>query len=114
MEYDLLFSLINKQDWKEVTSSGQLKSITQDDDGYLTCLESNELEKYANTIYSSSEELLLIVIDPLRIQSPIKKANEEGFSVFRVFGSIPLDAVIDKITLKKGKKGFSVHIKHHD
>ena len=114
MDYDLLFTLSLKNDWKDVSSSGYLVPTTQNEDGYLVCLESNELEKYTNSTYPDTEELLLIVIDPLRIQSPIKKVKEGEYFVLQVFGAIPLDAIIDKIPLKKGKNGFSIHIKHHD
>ncbi|MEQ9265603.1 MAG: DUF952 domain-containing protein [Balneolaceae bacterium] len=115
MENDLLFTLITKPEWKIYSSSGSFEPESLTENGFIRCYHGNQVEAAANELYSQESEIFLIVIDPLRIQVPIKN-EKSGENVFpNLYGSFSIDAVIDRIVLKKGKSGkYSVHIKHFD
>lgn len=115
MESDLLFTLIDKSQWKTYSASGEFSPPEYEEAGYIRCYDSKEIEEAANLIFPQSDELFLIVIDPLRIHHPIKRTKTAQGEYLDIFGSFSIDAIIDKIPLKRSKNGrFFVHIKHFD
>ena len=115
MEYDLLFTCINKEKWKSYTESGYFTPQELSEKGYITCFEGKFAEKFANEYHSHSNQLLLLVIDPIRIHEPIKKIETDDIHYYSIQGKFTIDAIIDRITLKKLKSGlFQVRIKHFD
>ena len=115
MEYDLLFTYINKEDWKPFTESGFFTPNTISDEGYIQCFEGKFAENIANTNHTELTQLLLLVIDPLRINVPIKKVTEGELVYYLLQGKFSIDAIIDRISLKKSNNGhFNVRIRHFD
>ncbi len=115
MDYDLLFTIITKRSWKTFTSTGEYSPETLTTEGFIRCIPDKVLEEYANKQFESTDELLLIVIDPLRIQVPIKHEKVASVSYPLIYGSLSLDAIIEKIQLPRDKKGeFMISIKHFD
>ena len=115
MEYDLLFTLIRKADWKAFTSTGVFAPQELEDQGYIRCIQDAQLEDYANSQCEKNEDLLLVVIDPLRIQTPLKEENIDGNTYPNIYGSLSMDAIIDKISLNRNKKGnININVKHFD
>ena len=115
MEYDLLFTLITKPEWKTYSTSGSFEPASLIEKGYIQCYTGKQVEQAANSFFEDEHELFLIVIDPLRIQVPIKneKSGEEIYP--NLYGAFSIDAIIDRILIKRGKKGsFSVRVKHFD
>jgi uncharacterized protein (DUF952 family) len=115
LENDLLFTLTTKSDWKNFSSSGTFEPASLKENGFIRCYHGSQIEQAANKLESDENELLLIVIDPLRIQVPLKneKIGDETFP--NLYGGFSIDAIIDRIILKKSKKGaFAVHVKHFD
>ena len=115
MENDLLFTLISKLEWKQISSLGKFEPEYYKKEGHIRCFHGNQVEKAANDLFKDENELLLIVIDPLRIQVPLKneKIGQETYP--NLYGPFSIDAIIDRIPLKKSKKGtFSVLVKHFD
>ena len=115
MEYDLLFTCINKENWKSFTESGYFIPQELSEKGYITCFGDKYAEKYANEYHRHSNQLLLLVIDPLRIHVPLKKIATDDIQYYSIQGKFTIDAIIDRITLKKSKNGlFQIRIKHFD
>ena len=106
---------MQKQEWKEYSASGKLNTPDLKEKGYLIVYEGKNTEKAANTLFPEEQDLFMLIIDPLRIQHPIKKEKTEYGEELHILGSISIDAVIDRILIKRNKKGnFSIGIKHFD
>ncbi|HAW78346.1 MAG TPA: hypothetical protein DF712_21835 [Balneola sp.] len=115
MDYDLLFTVVEDQNWKEITSSGTFKPSSLEELGYIKCIDEKDLQQYVNQEILTGKELLLVVIDPLRVRDSIKADKENGFSIIKLYGELTLDALIDKIELKPSKKGdYTIKINHYD
>ena len=115
MENDLLFALIPKQDWKNYSSSGKFEPLELEESGYIRCYTGKQVEDAANANFEGLDDLFLIVIDPLRIHVPIKHEKDGDSKYPHLYGSFSIDAVIDRINLKRGKNGkYSVLVKHFD
>lgn len=115
MEIDLLFTAVKQSEWAKVSADGTIGQDSAATNGEVKLFKSRNAEQIINHYYDADETVLLIVLDPLRIQSPIKHITENNFEFVAVKGSVTIDAVIDKIKLEADDKGkFSVHIKHFD
>ena len=115
MEIDLLFTAIKPSDWKNVSDKGNFSPDSVKDDGFVRSFTGEQAEDIINHHFEGEERILLIVLDPLRIQSPIKHIKEDGFKFVAIQGAVSIDAIIDKIKLRSDKKGkFSLNVKHFD
>ncbi|MEX0720825.1 MAG: DUF952 domain-containing protein [Balneolaceae bacterium] len=115
MEIDLLFTAVKDSDWKKVTETGDLIPDTFSEYGHIKCFEGKDAEEIINQDFEDSSAVLLLVIDPLRIQSPIKRIIEGDFSYIAVQGTFSVDVIIDKIKLEQNKKGrFAIKVKHFE
>jgi|TARA_R100000005_G_C4991169_1_gene198561 uncharacterized protein (DUF952 family) len=115
LEIDLLFTAIKDSDWKSVSDSGKFEPESVEEKGRVKCFTGEQAESIINHYFDKDDTVLLVVLDPLRIQSPIKRIQEDGFNFVAVQGAVTIDAIIDKIKLSAGKKGtFSLNVKHFD
>jgi uncharacterized protein (DUF952 family) len=115
LDIDLLFTAVKDSDWKTVSEGGRFKPESVEEAGRVRCFVGDEAENIINHYFDKDDTVLLIVLDPLRIQSPIKHIEEDGFKFISVQDSITKDAIIDKIKLTADKKGkFSLNVKHFD
>mgnify|MGYP001265368999 CR=1 FL=1 len=115
MNTDLYFTLINKEDWKKYSSSGRFNPPALEELGYIPCYHGDQIQEVANKKYGDNNELFLLVIDPLRIQVPVKFEKSEEFTSPNIYGEISIDTIIDRIHIKRGKDGqFFIKVKHFD
>ncbi|HET8866531.1 MAG TPA: DUF952 domain-containing protein [Gracilimonas sp.] len=115
MDIDLLFAAVKQSEWRQVSENGNLKPLVFNEDGYFRSFEGNNAEKILNHYFDGKDPILLIVLDPLRIQVPIKRINEDGFDLVAIQGEVSVDAIIDKIKIQPDKKGrYSINVKHFD
>ncbi|MEX0723983.1 MAG: DUF952 domain-containing protein [Gracilimonas sp.] len=115
MDIDLLFAVIKQSEWRKISQEESLKPESFEQDGAVYAFTGEHAEEIINHYFDGSENLLLIVLDPLRIQSPIKRVKQDGFDFIAVQGQVTMDAIIDKIKLNADKKGaFSLNVKHFD
>lgn len=114
MEIDLLFVAVKKSDWREISQSEYIYSPEFSSDGKLRTFTGKNAETIINEFYSG-EPLLLIVLDPLRIQAPIKHIKDNDLEYVEILGEVTKDALIDKIILKSSKEEkYSLDVKHFD
>lgn len=115
MDIDLLFAVVKESEWRQISQEERLRPASFEKDGTVRSFTGERAEEIINYYFDGSEQLLLIVLDPLRIQSPIKRIESDGFEFIAIQGEIKMDAIIDKIKLKADKKGrYSINVKHFD
>lgn len=115
MDLDLLFIALKKSEWRNISGNGSISPSVFQSDNQVRSFVGAQAEKIINHAFNGEESVLLIVLDPLRIQAPIKHIKEEGFEFVAIQGEVSIDAIIDKIELKPDKEGkFSVKVKHFD
>lgn len=115
LDIDLLFTVVKPSDWRSISEEGIIEPGRDNEGGYIRSFQGKEAEKIVNHFYQDEDSVMLLVLDPLRIQEPIKHIKEGELSLVAIKGSISIDTIIDKITLKKDKDGkFSVQVKHFD
>ena len=130
MDLDILYLISTKEQWKFYSSKGHISIGQEEEADRLYGVHPDTLQDLLNFQYASATELLLILVDPIRLQVPIKAAqkdiypagdetnhplNSKRFQVIEVYGNISIDAVIDRIPLKKKEsETFSLTIEQVD
>lgn len=113
---DLLFHLASKEEWRTYSTKGFVVPESLQTEGFVHTSLGNQVQETANRIFAGRDDMLLLVIDPMRIQEPIKyEVAENGEKYPHVYGKFSIDAIIDKLPLKPDKSGkFSINVKHFD
>jgi uncharacterized protein (DUF952 family) len=114
LDIDLLFAVVTPEQWRTISGEGTLRNTYMDGEDSIWCFEGKHAEEVINEFYEG-DSLLLIVLDPLRIQAPFKRITKNGFEIIEIKQSISIDVIIDRIKLNPDKKGkYSMNVKHFD
>ena len=130
MDLDILYLISTKEKWKSYSSKGFIRIESEEESIPLYGLHPDQLQDVLNFRYANSTDVLLILVDPIRLQVPIKMThldmypleddsrnplNSKRFQVVEIHGNISIDAVIDRIPLyKKESEDYSVTIDQVD
>jgi len=116
MSIDLLFHITSQDQWRNYSTNGYIEPDSLQEEGFIHTSKGDQVEETANRLFSGEENILLLVIDPLRIQEPLKyETAENGLKYPHIYGKISIDAVIDKIPISPDKSGkYNVKVRHFD
>ncbi|MEX2600678.1 MAG: DUF952 domain-containing protein [Balneolaceae bacterium] len=106
MNEDLIYHIVPLRKWRTLFKNGRYlsKSLSLEtgEPVEIPCCESGNVAALLNRKFSGRKDLLLIVIDSTRIQSPLEigegAEGEPASMVIR--GSLNGDAILDKIRLQ--------------
>ena len=101
--------------WEAAQASGQFLSPEFDDHGFIHCSTPEQVLLVANAFFPGRSGLVLLVIDPARLKSPVRwePPHSPGRlpdftrnAVFpHVYGPINIDAVARKVDLVPNESG---------
>lgn len=106
MNYDLIFYVIPKRKWHEMSVHGKLSPQKLDEnteENKIVCATSVSLKNYLDSNFKGRKNLLLLVIDKSRVKNRVVMDSEENLAI--VEDSINLDAILDKITINCNDEG---------
>jgi glutathione S-transferase len=97
---DPIFHLAMPDDWAGAFDSGSYRTSTRgrslDEVGFIHCSRRDQLEATANTFYADVDQLVLLTIDPSRVDAEIIDEPPEPGSELRfphLYGELPVHAV---------------------
>ena len=104
--------------WDAAQDSGLFLSPEFDDIGFIHCSPPEQVLMVANAYFAGRSNLVLMVIDPTRLTSPLRwepphwigrlPSFTEGLLFPHVYGPINVDAVVRKLDLVPGETGTFV------
>jgi glutathione S-transferase len=110
---DRLFHLAIDVDWiAALQSDGCYRASTVgrslDDEGFVHCSFASQLQATADRFYAGRRDVLLLAIDPLRLDVPVRvePAPGTGERYPHVYGPIPVDAVVWAQPVPLGPSGL--------
>lgn len=110
MKEDLIYHIVPLRKWRASFKNGRYlsKSSTLETGEAMEvpCCESGMVSSVLNRKFIGRKDLLLIVIDSTRIQSPleIEEDSVSGTRTMVIKGSLNGDAILDKIRLHPDEK----------
>ncbi len=115
-----IYHLALASEWREATEAGRSyqrstlgRSLHQE--GFIHCSFARQVQAIADRIYRGREDVVLLTIDPARVEADVRVENLEGGDELfpHVYGALPLDAVIasdDVHVAADGRLAVSPHM----
>ncbi|MEJ5241621.1 MAG: DUF952 domain-containing protein [Anaerolineales bacterium] len=103
----LLFHLVSPQDWQRAQAAGIYRAASLEKEGFIHLSAAHQIRAVHRNLYHDRDDLLLLVIDETRLESPLRweppagslspDLNEQRFP--HLYGPLNLDAVIQVVDL---------------
>jgi uncharacterized protein (DUF952 family) len=105
--FQYIYHIASKEDWEKALASEQYRPPDFEKHGFVHCSTRDQLLKVANGSYRGRRGLILLVIEPRRLTSPVCYENLTGRSPLfpHVYGPINLDALDAAVAFEPGDDG---------
>lgn len=96
-----IYHLALRDEWRAAAQSGRPyrrstlgKSL--EDVGFIHCSFAAQVQVIADLVYRGRRDIVLLVIDPSRLQAQVRLENLDGGDELfpHIYGALPLDAVV--------------------
>lgn len=101
-----IYHITTAEAWKAAVAEGEYTASSLQTEGFIHCSLSRQLERSLNKFYAEIPEVLVLRIDPSKLSHRLLYEPADNDRFPHVYGTINLDAVIEKIPLKKGEDGY--------
>ena len=112
----LIYHIIPHTDWITAQKNGEYRAESLDTEGFIHCSTEEQAAPVANAFYPAQSGLLLLVIDPALLASPLQwdppahPAPESAPASLHgefphIYGPLNLDAVIDALDFEPNENG---------
>ena len=93
----MILYLTSRTDWEKLKDLDSFISPSLETDGFIHCSTAEQVVTVANSFFKNTEDLLLVVIDPVKLSSELIYEGEfKGYTGFpHVYGPINMDSVTD-------------------
>lgn len=81
-------------DWSVASGRGEYKPASFDEIGFIHCSTPQQLLKVANAFYRNTLDLLVLWIDPTKLNVPLKWEAADGDRFPHIYGALNLPAVV--------------------
>ncbi|HEX6383569.1 MAG TPA: DUF952 domain-containing protein [Anaerolineae bacterium] len=104
----LILHITTRQQWQNAEATGAYRTDSLESEGFIHCSTSEQVLGPANAMYRGRQDLVLLCIDPARVQPPIvfEDCYESGQAFPHVYGPLNVDAVVNVVDFPLGKDGF--------
>ncbi len=104
----MILHIARRDQWQQAQEIGSYRGDTLDSEGFIHCSKFDQISKVATERFRGRDDLVLLAIDPDRVQAEIVQENLEGGSDLfpHVYGPLNLDAITDFEKLVPGTDGL--------
>ena len=95
------------QAWDAAQRLGQYRADSLDGEGFIHCSTWEQIPGVMSRFYADVEELLLLRIEPAKVEAEIRWEAVEGEEYPHIYGPLNLDAVVETIPFELDV--FGVH-----
>ncbi|WP_020663451.1 DUF952 domain-containing protein [Amycolatopsis benzoatilytica] len=95
----MILHICTRDEWSAASEAGQYRAASLDDVGFIHCSDPGTVALPANALYRGRTDLLLLEIDPLLVEAPVRwedgvPPDPGGIRFPHVYGTIPRNAVV--------------------
>ena len=97
----MIFHLAARADWDDAQRSGRYERSTAgrslEDEGFIHCADEDQVAGVADAFFAGRSDLVLLVIDPAKVASPLRRERPAGSDQAfpHLYGPLNIDAVIE-------------------
>ena len=103
----LIYHLTSQTAWDEAKRLGVYRAASLDSEGFIHASTEEQVEASANRHFSQSVGIVLLKIDPARLDTPVtwEKSPHPETPFPHLYGPINLDAVVEIVFWAKSRDG---------
>jgi uncharacterized protein (DUF952 family) len=107
----LIYHIAAAADWEQARRGGGYRTSTRGrslaDEGFIHASAAHQVAPVANAIYSGDQGLIVLVIDPERVEPEIRYEQVPGWDdpFPHIYGPLNVDAVVKTAPLEKDASG---------
>ncbi len=107
----VLLHLISSDEWSSATTKGDLRPESLRSAGFVHLSTPEQVHLPANRLYRGRDDLVLLHIDPARLDAPIRwesggATDPESMLFPHLYGALPVTAVIKVTSYRPGADGI--------
>ena len=104
----LILHIISRSRWATAAATGFYLADSLNKEGFIHCSTPEQVLSPANALYRGQKELVLLCIDPDRVQMPVvyEDCYDTGQAFPHIYGPLNVDAVVNVVDFPPGKDGF--------
>jgi len=111
----MLLHIARGDEWARAQMDGVYRTGSLQEQGYIHCSYPHQVINVANMVYRGQRGLVLLHIDPDRLDSRVVEEDGGGGELFpHVYGPINLGAVVKVERLTPGEDGSFTHLDLND
>jgi uncharacterized protein (DUF952 family) len=103
-----IFHLTSQNEWHHAKLKGAYKPADFDREGFIHCSYKDQLLAVANRRFRGRTDLLVLVIEPAKLDCKVIDENLEGGSECfpHIYGVLPIRAVADSMAFPCDAEGY--------
>jgi len=102
----MIFHITTHDTWQQALNAGVYQADSLETEGFIHCSTVGQVIATANRFYHGQSDLLLLVIDPEKLEAGLLyEESEPGESFPHLYGSLNLDAVTQTIVFPPNPDG---------
>jgi uncharacterized protein (DUF952 family) len=102
----MIYHIVSKSDWAAVGDAPHYRGDTLATEGFIHCSNLEQVMDTADHYFRGREDLVLLQINPDRLQSPLKYEDAGDGRLFpHIFGPMEVDAVMAVIEFPLNEDG---------
>ena len=107
----VLLHLISSEEWSSAATKGELRPESLSSAGFIHLSTPEQVHLPANRLYRGRDDLVLLHIDPARLDAPIRwesgvPTDPESMRFPHLYGALPVTAVINVTSYHPGADGI--------
>ncbi|MCE5185219.1 MAG: DUF952 domain-containing protein [Planctomycetaceae bacterium] len=90
----MILHITSREDWNKALNAGQYCPESLRTEGYIHCSKPSQVVEVANFLFKGQTGLVLLVIDPAKLNSRVKWECSQGSALYpHLYGPLNLTAV---------------------
>ncbi len=90
----MIVHILEKRVWEQAQRAGEYRAASLATEGFIHTSCPEQVLQVANRFYRDTPDLLLLWIDPQRLQAPLRYEASDGEIYPHIYGSLNLDSVM--------------------
>jgi uncharacterized protein (DUF952 family) len=105
-----IFHIVPRAEWEQAAPTGAYRPASLAQEGFIHCSTAEQVPDVANAFYRGQRDLVLLVIDPARLQAPLRyeppaEAPQSAARFPHLYGPLNTDAVLRVAAFAPGADG---------
>jgi uncharacterized protein (DUF952 family) len=108
---DCIVHLCTRPRWEAAVREGVYQADSLETEGFIHCSRPEQILASANRYYRGLEDVLLLWIDPAKVETEVRWEEAHGELFPHIYGPLNLDAVLDVTRLIADEDGIYRRLK---